>query len=152
MGVFHTLIIQNPPNEQQEGGYVEYIASHLLYTIGMLRRYVRTALVLSLVFAASTAMAATVPPQSNPNLDAFGVVVSDLYSYSLRIVGLCVFVMFLIAGLTYIIPGLQKKFGDPWQIIKDAVIGLILLFSAYLILNTINPDLVGGSTPATRSQ
>ncbi len=85
-------------------------------------------------------------PVPNLPLTAMQQVVSDLYSYSLKIVGLAVFVMFLIAGLTYIIPGLKSKFGEPMDIIKNAVIGLILLFSAYLILNTINPDLVGNET------
>lgn len=77
--------------------------------------------------------------------DALGAAVASLYSYSLKIVGLAVFIMFLIAGLSYIVPD-RFKWGplkeDPIKIIQDAVIGLILLFAAYLILNTINPDLV----------
>lgn len=60
--------------------------------------------------------------------------------------------MFLYAGLLYIIPdSLKAEMGAlgqsrPADVIRDAIIGLILLFAAYLILNTINPDLV---TPQT---
>ncbi|MCC6934249.1 MAG: hypothetical protein IT406_00935 [Candidatus Yanofskybacteria bacterium] len=74
-----------------------------------------------------------------------GRVISDLYDYSLRIVGLAAFIMFLLAGLAYMFPPIKTslKIKDPLQLIKDAVIGVILLFSAYLILNSINPDLVG---------
>jgi hypothetical protein len=74
--------------------------------------------------------------------------VGDLYNQALTFVGLCVFVMYLYAGMSYIIPkSIQpKSMGDPWTIIQDATIGLVLLFSAYLILNTINPDLVGNSS------
>ena len=74
----------------------------------------------------------------------FGSVITQLYSKSLQIVGLAVFIMFLIAGMSYIIPDRFKPafMKDPVTIIQDAVIGTILLFSAYVILNTLNPALV----------
>lgn len=81
-----------------------------------------------------------------------GQPISDLYSYSLRLVGLAAFVMFLLAGLAYMIPALEKTVGKPWDIIKNAIIGLVLLFSAYVILNTINPDLVRTSPTSTTQQ
>lgn len=75
----------------------------------------------------------------------FGSVISQLYSKSLEIVGLAVFIMFLIAGMSYILPDQIKPafMKNPITIIQDAVIGTILLFSAYVILNTLNPALVG---------
>lgn len=115
-----------------------------MYNESMFRLCVRIFLVAIVIFVASPAY--TVAAAPNVPLEALRQTVSDLYSYSLKVVGLCVFIMFLIAGLTYIIPGLESKVGKPMDIIKDAVIGLVLLFSAYLILNTINPDLVGGGT------
>lgn len=72
-----------------------------------------------------------------------GEFTSQLYTYALTVVGLAVFVMFLIAGLAKMIPALQSSVGSPTAIIKDAVIGLIILVSAYVILNSISPDLVG---------
>lgn len=82
-----------------------------------------------------------------------GKPISDLYSYSLRIVGLAVFVMFVIAGLAAMVPWLQKKVGKPTEIILNAIIGLVILFSAYIILNSINPDLVTfqGAAPVQSS-
>lgn len=74
-----------------------------------------------------------------------GQPISELYNYSLRLVGLAAFVMLIYAGLIYMLPDdLRKKWGtpNPWDVIKDVIIGVILLFSAYVILNTINPDLV----------
>jgi ABC-type enterochelin transport system permease subunit len=74
-----------------------------------------------------------------------GQPISQLYSTSLRVVGLAAFIMFLLAGLSYIIPenwrpGILK---DPIEIIKNTIIGVVILFSAYVVLNSINPDLVG---------
>ncbi|HTP56958.1 MAG TPA: hypothetical protein VMJ72_01625 [Candidatus Paceibacterota bacterium] len=82
--------------------------------------------------------------------DSLGAAVARLYAYALSIVGLAVFIMFLLAGISYILP---DRFKSAWMqkpnvMIIDAVIGFILLISAYLILNTINPDLV---TPQTYS-
>lgn len=121
-----------------------------MYNEGMFRLYVWTFLVVIIIFVASPAYAVTAAPTTAPNLplEALQGVVSELYTYSLKIVGLCVFVMFLLAGIGYILPDSFRpsQLNDQVGIIKDAVIGLVLLFSAYLILNTINPDLVGGGT------
>ena len=91
-------------------------------------------LVPSMVFAQELTDLGVVP---------FGSVIIDFYSTSLRVVGLAVFVMFLIAGLSFILPEWLKPgfMSQPWTIIQDAVIGTVLLFSAYVILNTINPAL-----------
>ncbi len=72
--------------------------------------------------------------------------ISDLYSYSLRIVGLFAFVMFVYAGIMYMLPSDYRPASakEPWRIILNVIIGVILLFSAYVILNTLNPALVGG--------
>ncbi|MEK7638157.1 MAG: hypothetical protein AAB375_01890 [Patescibacteria group bacterium] len=113
----------------------------------MRRLFICLSVVACVASVAVPALAATTAP--NLPLEAMQQTVSDLYTYSLKIVGLCVFVMFLIAGLRKIIPDSMwpaalSSLDDPWKIILNAIIGLVLLFSAYLILNTINPDLVGG--------
>jgi type IV secretion system pilin len=125
---------------QHLGGYVECNASRLMYNDGMFRTSLAVILSLVVFCAVIPASAANLP------LESAQEAVSNLYTYALKIVGLAVFVMFLIAGLSFIIPPLQQRVGNPWDIIKNAVIGLILLFSAYLILNTINPALVGGGS------
>lgn len=82
----------------------------------------------------------------SPVTTRLGELTADLYSYALTIVGLAVFIMFVVAGLAAMVPALQKKVGTPTDIIKDAIIGLIILVSAFVILNTINPDLVRSPT------
>jgi hypothetical protein len=74
-----------------------------------------------------------------------GKPISDLYSYSLRIVGVFAFVMFLYAGVMYMLPESMRPANGtkPLEIIKNVIIGVVLLFSAYVILNTLNPALVG---------
>ena len=93
------------------------------------------------------AIAADQPLQSGS--DSLGAAVASLYRYGLSIVGLAVFVMFLYAGLLKMFSEtfISKWVPSGWEknstvVIQDAVIGLILLFASYLILNTINPDLV----------
>ncbi|HXV26861.1 MAG TPA: hypothetical protein VD862_02480 [Candidatus Paceibacterota bacterium] len=62
--------------------------------------------------------------------------ISSLYSASVRVVGLCAFLMLLYAGV-------RRLMGDAQgsnQIIIDTLIGTVLLLSSVLILNSINPD------------
>jgi hypothetical protein len=80
----------------------------------------------------------------NPDtpVQSFGSFISDIYQYSLQLVGLFVFLMMLYAGFKLMF----GKTDEAKKIIQNGVIGAILLFSAYVILNTINPDLVGQPT------
>jgi hypothetical protein len=65
-----------------------------------------------------------------------------LYEWGIALGGLAVFVALLMAGIQYL-----TSFGNPVSMkdamsrIQSAVIGLILLLSSWLILNTINPEL-----------
>jgi hypothetical protein len=67
-------------------------------------------------------------------------------NWSKYILGIAVFVMIFFGGAKWFFsqgnPGEISKAQD---IIKNAVIGAILLLSAYLILYTVNPDLINGS-------
>ncbi len=103
-----------------------------------MRRILFLALVSAAVLAAfaGPAMAVDSALTSSTSLGTF---ISDLYNFALSAVGLCVFFMFLYAGVQLLITGntnLAKK------IAQDAVIGTVLLYSAYIILNSINHDLV----------
>jgi len=68
-----------------------------------------------------------------------GQVIADAYTYAQSLVGLAVFFMFVYAGIQMLL----GKRSVAISILKDAVIGTILLFSAYVILYSINHDLVG---------
>jgi hypothetical protein len=71
-----------------------------------------------------------------------GGVIADLYSYALRVVGLGVFVVFLAAGIAYVLPPSMrgKYLKDPNQLMWDAVAGTIILVSSVAILNIVNQD------------
>ncbi|MBI2058017.1 MAG: hypothetical protein HYT63_03510 [Candidatus Yanofskybacteria bacterium] len=85
----------------------------------------------------------TLPCQDSANL---GECVSGIYSWSLTVVGIVAFVQIVYAGWMYLTAaGNTSKTGEAMKKISNAVLGIVLLFSSYLILNTINPDLVGGS-------
>lgn len=75
-----------------------------------------------------------------------GECVSDIYQWSLAVVGIVAFVQIIYAGFLYLTAaGNTSKTGQARSKIGNAVLGIVLLFSSYLILRTINPDLVGGT-------
>lgn len=87
-----------------------------------------------------TARAVSLPTFDQQNLPAF---ISSIYSFALTIVGIVIFVRILYAGfLLLTAAGNASKITDAKTKITNAVVGTILLFAAYLILNVINPDLV----------
>ncbi len=73
----------------------------------------------------------------------FGDFIRQLYNFAIAMVGIAVFIQFLRAGFTYLYAaGNAGKTTDAKDMMQNAVLGAILLLSAYLILNVINPDLV----------
>lgn len=72
-----------------------------------------------------------------------GEMIQLIYNYSFQVVGLIIFIMFVLAGFMWLAAG-----GNPGTIGKarsrmtSAILGGVLLMSSWLILNTINPDLV----------
>ena len=73
-----------------------------------------------------------------------------LYEWGISLGGLAVFISLIIAGIQYL-----SSFGNPISMkealdrIKSAFLGLILLLSSWLILNTINSDLTSFSFSRT---
>lgn len=75
-----------------------------------------------------------------------GQCISGIYTWSLTVVGLVAFVQILYAGWMWLTAfGNTSVAGAARSKITNAILGIILLFSSYLILRTINPDLVGGT-------
>lgn len=74
-------------------------------------------------------------------MTGIGQLISDGYIFAQGIVGICAFFMLVYAGILLLNPA-QDNRQKAIAIIQDVVIGVILLFSAYVILNTINHDLV----------
>jgi len=99
----------------------------------MRRAIITGFVIITMLGWASAALAADEPT-------TLGELVTTAYSFSLSVVGICVFVMLLYAGIRLIL-------GDRATAIKtaqDAAIGLVLLYSAYVILNSISPQFVTG--------
>jgi len=79
-------------------------------------------------------------------LQTFGELFTFIFAWSLRLLGIAVFVRIFYAGiLWFTAAGNTAKVTDAKGKMTNAILGAILLLSAYLILYTINPDLVGGT-------
>lgn len=91
------------------------------------------------------AQAAVTLPNLNSGQD-LGQFMQSVYSFSITIVGILVFVRFIWAGWIYLTAaGNSSKTSKGKDMMTSAIIGAVLLFSAYLILYIINPDLVKNS-------
>lgn len=87
----------------------------------------------------------TIPPPESG--DALGVIVEQIYRWSLRIIGLAVLIVFIYGGVMYLAAaGLPSQVNQAKSMMTNAIWGALLLLSAYLILNTINPDFVRQSS------
>lgn len=91
------------------------------------------------------------PPDCGPANDStnqtqlqdIGDLVESIFRWALWLVGATVFVNFLWAGLLWFTAaGREKNIRDAREKMLNSLIGAIILLAAYLILNTINPDLV----------
>ena len=72
--------------------------------------------------------------------------INQIYIWSLGIGALLALLMTIIGGYTYMTAaGNAEQAANGISYIWGAAIGLALLFTAYLLLNTINPDLVNFS-------
>lgn len=73
----------------------------------------------------------------------FNVYIQKLYGFALWAIGICALLMISIGAFMYLTSaGNNAAMSSAKKIITDAIVGLILAFVAYLILYTINPDLV----------
>lgn len=71
-----------------------------------------------------------------------GDLVNKIYLYVLSIAGALAVARIVYGGLMVVLnQGAAAKLTDAKNIIKEAIIGLLLLVGAFLILNTINPSL-----------
>lgn len=80
-------------------------------------------------------------PWSNPQNGIPGLV-SSIYIWALGLAGGAAFVVLIWGAILYTVSGAVDKKSEAKEWIKGAIYGLILLLGAYLILYTINPNLV----------
>ncbi len=96
------------------------------------------------VFAATSGLP-SIPGAPDPNsIDTIPGLISYIYNLAFWIVGIAVFFSVLRGGFIIFFgaAGSASKVSEGKKIITNAIVGLILLFSSWLILNVINPDLV----------
>jgi hypothetical protein len=75
--------------------------------------------------------------------DALPKCINQIYVWSLGLGSLLALLMLILGGYTYMTAaGNAEQSGKGVEMIWSSVIGLALLFGAYLLLSTINPDLV----------
>ncbi len=80
---------------------------------------------------------------NNNQLSTFPRCISQIYIWSLGIAGLLALLMTVVGGYSYMTAaGNAERAQKGTEMIWGSIIGLALLFGAYLLLNTINPDLV----------
>ncbi len=108
---------------------------------------------LILVFTPYLALAQTNPcsiaaiPSSGNRAVALPKCINQVYVWSLGISALLAILMVVLGGYYYMTSaGNAENATKGVEMIWSAVIGLALLFGAYLLLNTINPDLVKFNT------
>jgi hypothetical protein len=85
----------------------------------------------------------TLPKIEGINISSFETYLSYIYQIGLGIVGITALLVIIYSGVLYITSaGNASQMGEAKDRIKSAILGLILALAAYLILYTINPDLV----------
>ncbi|MEK7078414.1 MAG: pilin [Patescibacteria group bacterium] len=82
--------------------------------------------------------------------DTFGPAqwINYIFVFALGIVGLGLIYAFTRAGIEWMLAGENSsKVSAARERIKKAIIGLLILLGSYIVLNTINPDLVNFRNP-----
>lgn len=82
-------------------------------------------------------------PAFTTESSSLGGMISQIYLYALSIAGVLAIVMIIYGGISYALdPGNASKQNEAKDIMQSAIWGILLLAGAYIILKTINPDLV----------
>jgi hypothetical protein len=73
----------------------------------------------------------------------FPAYLMQIYKFGLGAIGVCAMFMIMIGGYMYLTSaGNNTQTGKAKEIITDAIAGLVLALVSYILLYTINPDLV----------
>lgn len=81
--------------------------------------------------------------KNNGTIEPIGLLIKDVMKYLIGIAGILGTIMLMYGGFLYIISGGQGKLiTDAQNHIVSAIVGIVLAATSYLILATVNPDLV----------
>ncbi len=95
------------------------------------------------------------PGVTNPNSStSFASYASALYSVAIVVAALLAVIRLVIAGAKYMMTDVVSGKGEAINDIKGSLLGLLIIISAFVILNTINPNLtkisIVGTIPGTQ--
>ncbi|MBZ9569547.1 hypothetical protein KJA16_01325 [Patescibacteria group bacterium] len=94
-------------------------------------------------FAAERELEVPIPGLETTTLPVLPDYIGAIYNFALMIIGLVCFGALIYGGIRYLTSaGKPAAMSDAKDQIFSALLGLIILFSSYLILTTINPELV----------
>ena len=103
--------------------------------------------------AAEYKLLESVPWGKKDTVVDFPTYVEGLYNFAVAFVAIAALLMITIGGFYYIISaGNQSQAGTAKTIIKDALLGLVVVFVTWLILKTINPDLLNIAPDVSKIQ
>ena len=113
-------------------------------------------IVIALLFPSVSALAQTlenIPGQDPVGSSDLTGYLNSLYKFGISISGILAIFMIGLGAFAYMVTsvGNSSKMSDAKEKIQNALIGLVIVLTAYLFLYVINPDLVGGtlSAPST---
>lgn len=76
------------------------------------------------------------------NTNNLGSLIGEIYNLGIAITVVLAILVIMYAGIQYMITDNSGKKGDSIEKIKGALLGLGLALASYLILNTINPQIL----------
>jgi len=75
--------------------------------------------------------------------DLLAKYIKAIYDYGMMIAGILAAIVLMAGGIIWLTSGGDSgKVGQAKELITGSVVGLVILFSSWIILNTVNPDLL----------
>ncbi|MCX6794470.1 MAG: hypothetical protein NTY31_00500 [Candidatus Falkowbacteria bacterium] len=97
--------------------------------------------------AASVDVAAYDPKTGKMNSDLIGRYIQAFYNYGMAAAGILAAIVLMAGGVLWLTSGGDSgKVGQAKELIIGSIIGTIILFSSWIILNTVNPELLNFKT------
>lgn len=88
----------------------------------------------------------------SPNQASFSAYLQQIIDIAIGLTGAIAVIMLIIGGLEYILSSVNEAAkSDAKSRITNAILGLLIALSGYVILNTINPDLLSLGFPQLKS-
>jgi|GEM_PF-2889721 len=108
-----------------------------------MKKYISFTILVVLLLPALVQAANSCSGTSTNNVTALPTCINQIYVWSLGVAALLALMMMVIGSYYYMTAaGNAERSAKGVEIIWSSIIGIAILFGAYLLLNTINPQLV----------